>query len=345
MQIIPRTLAVLSLLVVAACGSDSESGDVAVESTQVTADVETTVAESVEGEAPSETSTTSPPAPDTTVAEPAAFPVTVVGDTGELTIEEQPVAIVSLSPSLTEMLFAIGAGEQVVAVDGSSNFPEGTPMTDLSGFRPNVEAIGELGPDLVLLARDRDDIVATLTGVGIPALVLGAASEVETAADQIRVLGRATGNESAAAGLADQVVAGVDAALGGLQTEAEPLTYYVELSNDYNTLTSESLIGSLMARAGLVNIADGVDPAAGPFPQLSAEYVLDADPDLVFVSHTDGSVPTLDDLLGRPGWADLTVIANDDVVFLDADVTSRWGPRVVELADAIATVVAGAGPG
>ncbi|MEO1059923.1 MAG: ABC transporter substrate-binding protein [Actinomycetota bacterium] len=338
-----RRLAIgLSLVVaVAACGSDDDDTAEA-----VTTVAETTVAPTTSAAAPATSEATDETTTTLGTAEPAAdFPATVVGDAGELTVQERPVAIVSLSPSLTEMLFAMGAGEQVVAVDGSSNFPEGTPMTDLSGFRPNVEAIGALRPDLVLLARDRDDVVATLDTVGIPALVLGSAGDIATVAEQIRVLGQATGNVAAAEQLADDVVAGVDAAFATLEAPADEVTYYVELSGEYNSSTSDSLIGALSARAGIVNIADGVDPAAGPFPQLSAEFVLETDPDLIFVAHTDGSVPTLDDLVGRPGWADLSAVAGDDIVFLDPNVASRWGPRVVELATSIATAVAGVGPG
>lgn len=333
----------LLLAVLTACGSDSDDAvpETTIESSSATTAPATS---SPDTTAPATSSPDTTAAPTTTEAD-SSFPVTVVGDAGELTIEQRPVAIVSLSPSLTEMVYAMGAGDQVVAVDGSSDFPDGTPVTELSGFRPNVEAIGELRPDLVLLARDRDDIVATLDEVGIPALVLGSAGDVAAVAEQIRVLGQATGNAPAAEQLASEVVEGVDAALGGLETPDGETTYYVELSSDYNSLTSESLIGAMLAEAGLTNVADGVDPAAGPFPQLSAEYVLDADPDLVFVAHTDGSMPTLDELAGRPGWADLTAVANDDVVVLDPDVASRWGPRVVELAAAIAGAVRGAGSG
>jgi iron complex transport system substrate-binding protein len=281
-------------------------------------------------------------------AEPlaGAFPITVVGDNGEVTIETEPVAIVSLSPSLTEMVYAIGAGDQVLAVDGSSDYPAGTPMTELSGFRPNVEAIGALGPDLVLLGRDRDGVVATLESVGIQVLVLGPAATLEEVQSQIATLGDATGHSTQAVELAADVMAEVDELLVSLPVRDGPLSYFFEASPDYHSLTSDTLVGSILSAAGLVNIADEVDPAAGPYPQLSAEYVLAQDPDLVFVAHTDGSVPSIEEISNRDGWSSLRAVVNGNVVVLDPDIASRWGPRVVDLVEAIvaaATAAEGGG--
>jgi iron complex transport system substrate-binding protein len=106
----------------------------------------------------------------------AAFPAAVDAANGTVTIDAQPERIVSLSPTATEMLYAIGAGDQVVAVDDFSNYPEGTPMTDLSGFEPNVEAVTTYDPDLVVLSFDANDVVAGLERVNIPVLEFPAAT-------------------------------------------------------------------------------------------------------------------------------------------------------------------------
>ena len=111
----------------------------------------------------------------TTGADTGGWPVTVTGDNGELTLDEQPEAIVSMSASATEMLFAIGAGPQVEAVDDTSNFPEDAPVTDLSAFTPNAEAIAAYSPDLVVLSDDLNGIVDALGALEIPVLQLGAA--------------------------------------------------------------------------------------------------------------------------------------------------------------------------
>lgn len=277
------------------------------------------------------------------VEEGAAFPVTVAADNGDVTLETRPTAIVSLSPSVTEMLYAIGAGDQVTAVDTSSDHPEGAPVTDLSGFRPNVEAIGALGPDLVVLARDRDDVVATLEATGLPVLLLDSAESLDDVYGQIEVLGAATGHGDGAAALVEQMRADVDELVASVDDGGEPLTFFYELSRDYHTVTSGTFVGAVLELAGLRNIADEVDAEAGEYPQLTAEFVLAADPDLVLVAHSDGSVPTLDELAARPGWTELTAVANDDVVLLDPDIASRWGPRVVDLLEMVIAAAGDAG--
>lgn len=264
------------------------------------------------------------------------------GGNGEVTLESRPERIVVLSASLTETVFAVGAGTQVVAVDGYSNYPAGVPTSDLSGFRPNVEAIGALEPDLVLLSRDADDIVATLADIGIQALVLPSAGSLEDVYAQIGAVGSATGHVDEAAALAARMRSEIDAQLARLGGVTVPAAFFYEMSDDYKTLTSDTFVGSILAEVGMVNVADGVDPAAGPYPQLSAEYVLEADPEQVFIAHTDGSVPTLDELAARPGWSTLQAVVDGNVIFLDTEIASRWGPRVVDLVTEIVDGLVGA---
>lgn len=271
----------------------------------------------------------------TTSAPEVAFPVTVSADNGEVTVAAEPTAIVSLSPSITEMLYAVGAGDQVTAVDTSSNFPADAPVTDLSGFRPNVEAIGALEPDLVFLARDRDDVVATLESIGVTVVLLEAPETLDEVYDQIGIVAAATGHADAGTDLAAAVEADIDELLAEVPEHDEALTYFYELTGEYNTLTSDTFVGSVLGLAGLDNIADGVDPEAGSYPQLTAEYLLDTDPDYIFIAHADGTVPSDDELAARPGWAQLTALAEGNVVPLDPDIASRWGPRVVELLAAV----------
>ncbi len=269
---------------------------------------------------------------DTAAAEAVdAFPVTVTAGDGEVTIEARPERIVVMSASLTETVFAVGAGEQVIAVDSYSNHPVGVPTTDLSGFRPNVEAIGALEPDLVLVSRDSDDIVATLGEVGIQALLLPSARSLDDVYAQIDTVGSATGHAQVAATLTAQMRSDIDSQFGRLAGVSVPVTFFYEMSDDYKTLTSDTFVGSILAEIGMVNIADGVDPSAGAYPQLSAEYVLEADPEQLIIAHTGGSVPTLGDLASRPGWSTLRAIADGNVTFLDTEIASRWGPRVVDL--------------
>ncbi len=142
----------------------------------------------------------------------SSFPVTVEGTNGEVTIDDRPVRIVSLSPTATEDLFAIGAGEQVIAVDDQSNFPPEAPMTELSGFEPNVEAIAGYEPDLVVFATEPGDLGSSLEGLGITALQLDAAATLDVAYEQIEQLGLATGHAVEAEALVDDMRSQVDAA-------------------------------------------------------------------------------------------------------------------------------------
>lgn len=282
--------------------------------------------------------------PTTEVAAEPAFPLTVQADNGKVTVEAEPTAIVSLSPSITEMLYAVGAGNQVVAVDKSSDHPPEAPTTDLSGFRPNVEAIGALQPDLVLLARDRDGVVATLEGVGITVVLLEAAANLDEVYEQIETVGAATGHAAEAQQVVADMKADINSLLADGPAQGEPLRYYYELSSEYSTLTSDTFVGSVLELAGLENIADGVAPEAGDYPQLTAEYVLSADPDVVFLAHADGSTPTDDEVAARPGWSDLAAVAEGHIVRLDPGIASRWGPRVVELLEVVLDVTARIGP-
>lgn len=263
------------------------------------------------------------------------FPVVVTADNGDVELAKQPQRIVSLSPSLTELLFAVDAGDQLVAVDRYSDFPSGTPVTDLSGFKPNVEAISGYDPDLVVLAGDRDGVVAALDTLGIPTLLLPSAASLDDVYRQIETLGAATGHPDAAAALGAALRSDLERLAASVPERDQQLRYFYELSDELYTVTSETFIGELLGLAGMTSIADAVDATAGGFPQLSAEYVLDADPDVIFLAHTDGTGQDPAEVAARPGWGELRAVQNDAVFVLDPDISSRWGPRIVELLRAV----------
>lgn len=268
----------------------------------------------------------------TTGAAIAAPPSTTPPTTPPATV---PQRIVSLSSSLTEMLYGVGAGGQVIAVDRYSNFPDGTPLTDLSGFSPNVEAIAELQPDLVVLANDRDGVVAALDSVGIPTLLLESADDIEGTFAQLDVIGAATGHEAEAGDLVAALGAALAEQVARVPEREAPLRAYIELSDDGYSATSASFLGSVLATAGLTSIADDAGDPSGAFPQLSAEYVLEQDPDVILLAHSGGTNPTPAELAARPGWSELAAVQGGAVVELDPDIASRWGPRIIELLTAV----------
>ncbi|WP_239521090.1 ABC transporter substrate-binding protein [Blastococcus saxobsidens] len=269
------------------------------------------------------------------------FPVTVTGDDGELTLDEQPQNIVSMSPTATEMLFTIGAGDQVEAVDDNSNYPEGVPTTELSSFTPNAEAIAGYDPDLVVLSDDINGVVDALDALSIPTLLLGAAEDLEDSYAQIETLGDATGH----AAEADEVVAGMQEriadAVDAVADQAEGLTVYHELGPELYSAGSSTFIGSVYSLFGMENIADEAADAAGGYPQLSAEYIVDAQPDLIVLADTICCAQTAATVAERPGFGTLTAVQEGRVLEASDDVASRWGPRIADFAEAVAGIVQG----
>ncbi|MFC8847877.1 MULTISPECIES: ABC transporter substrate-binding protein [unclassified Micromonospora] len=268
----------------------------------------------------------------------AAFPATV----GKLTLDQRPEKIVSLSPTATEMLFAIGAGKQVTAVDDQSNYPPDAPKSDLSGFQPNAEAIAGKAPDLVVLSNDTNKIVEQLTTLKIPVLLTPAATTLEDSYRQLAELGTLTGHADEAADVASRMKDDIAKLTKDLPQRSAKLTYYHELGPELYSATSKTFIGSIYALAGLANIADASDADGrnGGYPQLSQEIIVKANPDFVFLADTKCCQQSPETVKARSGWAGVTAVKNNQVVALDDDIASRWGPRVVDLLRAVVDAVA-----
>jgi cobalamin transport system substrate-binding protein len=268
----------------------------------------------------------------------AAFPVTLDTPAGKLVIDQQPKRIVSLSPTATEMLFAIGAGGQVVATDSNSNYPEEAPRSELSAYQPNLEAIAGYRPDLVVYSDDPGELAAGLARLSIPALVQPAATRLDDTYAQLEQLGRATGHVAEAGRVAATIRSEIEKIAAASRPE-RPLTYYHELDKNLYTATSRTFIGQLYGQLGLENIADAADKEGSGYPQLSAEYVVKADPDLIFLADTKCCGQSARTVAARDGWGGLTAVRTGAVVELDDDVASRWGPRVVEFLRTVAAKV------
>lgn len=275
---------------------------------------------------------------DTTVAAEGAFPATVEAANGEVTVTERPERIVSLSPTATEMLFAVGAGDQVVAVDDQSDYPADAPMTDLSGFEPNVEALLSYDPDLVVMDAENEDIATALAAIDVPYLVQPAAVTFDDVYDQLEEAGTLTGHGPEGAAVAQEVQDQIDELVAEVPDEAAGATYYHELDDTLYSVTSATFIGEVYGLVGLENIADEADDGSG-YPQLSAEYILAADPDYVFLADTVCCGQSPETVAERPGWDALTAVQEDQVVPLDDDIASRWGPRVVDFLAAVVAAV------
>ena len=270
-----------------------------------------------------------------------AFPVTVTGDNGELTLDEQPETIVSMSATTTEMLFAIGAGPQVEAVDDNSNYPEDAPTTDLSAFTPNAEAIAEYAPDLVVLSNDQNGIVDALDALSVPTLLLPAAETVDDTYEQLETLGDATGHSDDAAKVVTEVQDRIAAAVESVSEDVEGMRVYHELDPTFYSATSGTFIGSIYAMFGLDNIADEAPDLSGGYPQLSAEYVVGQAPDLIVLADTVCCGESAETVAQRPAFASVPAVQGGRILEANDDIASRWGPRIADFAESVAETLKG----
>jgi cobalamin transport system substrate-binding protein len=267
----------------------------------------------------------------------AAFPATI-NETGgaTVTIAKQPHHIVSLSPTATEMLYAIDAGPQVVAVDEQSSYPANAPITKLSGFTPNIEAIAAYSPDLVIASDDTAGLVHGLTALSIPTLIQPAAKNLVDTYAEISQLGIATGHPDKADSVNKKLRSDVAVVVASIPKPVRTLSVYHELDDTYYSATSNTFIGQAYALLGLKNIADGATATAPEYPQLSAEYIVASSPDLIVLADTKCCHQDIHTVGARPGWSSIAAVKSGQVVGVDDDIASRWGPRVVDFLRLIA---------
>lgn len=260
------------------------------------------------------------------------YPLTISSGGYTTTISKKPTRIISLSPSATESLFEIGAGKQVLAVDSLSNYPKSAPITDLSAFEPNVEAIAALKPDLVVLSVDAMKslvVKEALEKLKISVLMEQAPENLVQAYKEIEVLGTATDHLTEAKKVTFKMAALIKSILNRAKVSGK-VTFFHELDNTLYSVTSDTFIGKVYNDFGLINIAD---KAAGAdsygYPQLSAEYLVKADPDVIFLADAEygESAATVK---SRAGWSGITAVSKKNVFALPNDFPSRWGPRLVD---------------
>jgi iron complex transport system substrate-binding protein len=261
----------------------------------------------------------------------------VLAADGSVAAAAVPKRIVSLSPTATESLFAIGAGKQVVAVDDPSDYPKQAPRTKLSGYTPNVEAIAGYRPDLVVMAFDSGDTAAGLRKLGIRVLLQPAAADLAAAYAQIRQLGSITGRAKDAAALVRDLRARIARVLAS--APKRPLSVYHELTPDLYSATSKTFIGRIYTMFGLRNIADAADSSGSGYPQLSAEYIVASNPQLIVLADSRCCGQTPATVAARSGWGGIAAVRNRAIVRVDDSLASRWGPRIVDFVRAVGSAL------
>jgi iron complex transport system substrate-binding protein len=268
------------------------------------------------------------------------FPLVVTTAGGKVTIPSLPTRIMSLSATATEMLYAIAAGHQVVAVDKYSTDPPNAPRTKLTGYETGPEGYVHYHPDLVILAQDQSGkLVSELESLKIPTLLLPPANSMDDTYHQFAEIGLATGHSAAAAREVASIRTKLDSIVRKVGTKAKGLTYYQEIDPTLYTATSHTFIGALYARLGMVNIADPAQQAGNDYPQLSAEYLLKANPDYVFLADSVCCGQSAKSFDRRPGFSVLKAVHLGHVFAIPDPIASEWGPRVVDFLQMVANDV------
>ena len=240
-----------------------------------------------------------------------------------------PKRIISLSPSITEILFEIGSGNQVIAVDNLSNYPNEAPISDISAYDPNVEAISLLNPDLVILSYNIKNLKTALKKIGIETIYLPAPLNFEDILDQIDYLGQKTGNEDKA----KKLISKMKSKMKTLQKlrENKPATkIYHELDPNYYSPSKFSFIGDIYQKLNYKNVANKADITNLGYPKLSPELIISENPDLIILPGKDNKY--VEKVKSRPGWNYIKAVKKNNFLLTNNDIASRWGPRILNFA-------------
>jgi len=288
----------------------------------------------------SNTAPATAPAPATTSAPANTFPMTLIDDSGrEVTIEAAPQRIVSLLPSNTEILFAVGAGDEVVGVTSYCNYPqEATTREQVGGITNkslSIEAIVALEPNLVLASGSQNEIIPLLEQAGLVVISLDPATLDDIFAN-IELVGQVTGHFDQATTLTDDLrrrVEAVRARVATIPADQHPNVFYEVWDDPLMTAGPNTFIGQMIEIGGGESIFADVNE---DWPQVSSEVIVERNPEIIFGPDSHGSALMAEAIATRPGWANISAVQNDQIYLLDSDMASRPGPRLVNILEEIA---------
>jgi len=329
MKIYKLALLALVVLLVAACGP-APTGTFHVPSSTLTP-------------APTPTWNVEPGTP----TPPPAFPVTVTDDARRaVTIAKPPQRLISLAPSNTEILFALGLGSKVVAVGSSFDDypPEAKALPKVAEpdvTKPNLEKIVALAPDLILMTGGDPlplELINRLEGLKLTVLVLYP-RDIDGILKDIELIGTATGASKEAKTLTTNLRGRLNAVLAKAKTAtSKPKVFYeVDASNPARPFTAGpgSFIDAMLTLVGASNVAAG---AKSPWAEFSAEELVRQDPEIIILGDANYGV-TVDSVQARPGWSTLTAVKKNAIYPIDDNLVSRPGPRIVDGLEALARIV------
>ncbi|WP_083238730.1 ABC transporter substrate-binding protein [Caloranaerobacter ferrireducens] len=263
------------------------------------------------------------------------YPLEVEDDFGnKVTIEKEPLRIVSLAPSHTEILFAIGLGERVVGVSNYCDYPEEAKNKEKVGdsFNVNVEKIIELSPDLVIqYGQGKEEVNKRLQEAGIKVLSYEPES-IEDVINLIDELGKITNSQRAAKMTIVDMMTKRDFILSRVAGKEKVKVFYEVWDQPLMAAGPGSFIDELINLAGGENIAKD---AQGKYPQFDLEQLIERNPD-VYLTAKDREDKTVDSIKARDGYENINAIKNDRVYILDPNIISRPGPRIVDGLELIA---------
>ncbi len=258
----------------------------------------------------------------------------------EVVIEEVPQRIISLSPSNTEVAFALGLGDRIVGVTEYCNYPpEALEKNHVGGFStPSIEKIVELGPDLILASTIHEEEVLRLEDLGISVLVIESSTLIELYTSislAAEITGVSVNGEQLIASI-QQRIGVVEAAVAAVSEEEQVHVFYEVYSDPLMSAGSRAFINEIITLAGGINIFGDIEEN---YPQISAEVVAEKQPDIILFPDYHGTAETvIDDMAGRPGWESVPAVQNEKVFAINDDSFARPGPRVVEAVEEAAEI-------
>ncbi|MGH2491614.1 MAG: ABC transporter substrate-binding protein [Candidatus Limnocylindria bacterium] len=277
------------------------------------------------------------PSPTATTAA-LTFPVTLTDfQNRPVTVPRRPERIISIGPSITEFLFALGAGPRVVGADDFSDEPAAAKALEkVGGIKVNFEKVVSLRPDLVLSVKFSDGTIEKLAGAGLLVLVVDPQSAGDVARTAI-LLGRAVGSDGEA--MARDIQKRVDDVRSKTSTAATKPRVYHEI--DASDPTKIFTVGPGSYIHDLIQIAGGENIAAratSAYPQLSAEEILRSDPEIIVLAAADYSAKP-EQVAARSGWSAINAVKSKRILTIAPNLINRPGPRVGEAAEAYARLV------
>lgn len=272
--------------------------------------------------------------PTATSAPQSAFPLTIDGSDGQkLTLSQAPHRIVSLSAHFTDILCALGAGDQLVAVEKYANCPAGGhAKPELDAYQPNLEAIASYQPDLVYVFSDTGNLVEALRRTNTNVLYLNLPTSLSGVLDQIDLFGKLTGHAAEAASLEKSLKGRIDAVTQKLTDVTTGPKVYHELDSTYYSASPDSFVGDFYKTLKADNITAG---ATDEYPQLSAEVIVQRNPDVIVMAD-EGQGVTADSVAARPGWGAINAVKNHRICSLDPSLVSQPGTKIADALEALA---------